>query len=284
MGIAPELIDVKDAVVEYRARGQAPKKVFDHLNLTISRGEFVAVCGETGCGKSTMLRLILGAERPASGHILIEGHELPRPDRHRGYVPQKYSLFPDKTVLDNITFGPEVEEFALLGRLLPRFRRRRGELRKQARAYLRQMGLNESDENKYPDQLSGGMQQRVAIAQALIMRPAILLMDEAFSALDPATRTGMQRLVRHLWAETGTTILFVTHNVAEAIYLGTRVVVLGRRPPEPASRVLLDIPVPASVRSVSGEPCRDEVERLAKVIEDAAMEGRVELEMAEFHG
>ena len=231
-----------------------------------------------------MLRLILGAERPTAGHILIEGRELPRPDRHRGYVPQKYSLFPDKTVLDNITFGPEMEEFGLAGVCCPGFTGGARELREQARAYLRQMGLQESDQHKYPDQLSGGMQQRVAIAQALIMRPAILLMDEAFSALDPATRTGMQRLVRHLWAETGTTILFVTHNIDEAVYLGTRVVVLGRRPPEPDSRLLLDLPVPSSVRAASGEPCRDEVERVARVIEDAAMEGRVELEMAEFHG
>jgi len=249
------------------------KKVLDNLNLTIEAGEFISVCGQTGCGKSTMLRLILGAERPTSGRVLIEGRELPRPDRHRGYVPQKYSLFPDRTVIDNITFGPEMEEFGILGRLTPAFRRRRRELRDEAHRFLRQMGLHESDANKYPDQLSGGMQQRVAIAQALIMRPKILLMDEAFSALDPATRLDMQRLVRKLWAETGTTILFVTHNVAESVYLGTRVVGLGK------ARVLFDVSVPDSARD-------QDRERFEKIVEEASLLAtsgeRLEFEVPEF--
>ena len=119
--MAEELIRLDGICVEYQVHGHAPKKVLDCLDLTIDRGEIIAVCGQTGCGKSTMLRLILGAERPLSGRVLIEGRELPRPDRNRGYVPQKYSLFPDKTVLDNITFGPEMEEFGLLGVVTPRF-------------------------------------------------------------------------------------------------------------------------------------------------------------------
>ena len=279
-----ELIRLDNVCVEYEVRGHAPKRVLEHLDLSIFSGQFVAVCGQTGCGKSTMLRMILGAERPASGRVLIDGLELPRPDRHRGYVPQKYSLFPDKTVLDNITFGPEMEEFGLLGRLTPRFFLRRAELRTLALQYLRQMGLQESDAGKYPDQLSGGMQQRVAIAQALIMKPKILLMDEAFSALDPTTRADMQRLVRTLWRETGTTILFVTHNIAEAIYLGTRVIVLGKRDPAGSARVMFDMEIPESIRMASGYPRRDELDRLTKLIEDAALDGRLELEMAEFGG
>jgi len=279
-----ELIHLEDLCVEYPVHGQSPKKVLDHLELGIFEGQFVAVCGQTGCGKSTMLRLILGAERPTSGRILIEGRELPRPDRHRGYVPQKYSLFPDKTVLDNITFGPETEEFGLWGRLTPRFLRRRAELRQAAYGYLRQMGLQESDAGKYPDQLSGGMQQRVAIAQALIMKPRILLMDEAFSALDPATRTDMQRLVRTLWRKTGTTILFVTHNIAEAIYLGNRVIVLGKESAAACVRVTLDAEIPESIRTASGYPRREELDRLMKAVEGAALGGRLELEMAEFGG
>ncbi len=279
-----EFIRLDDLCVEYNVHGHASKKVLEHLDLTICEGQFVAVCGQTGCGKSTMLRIVLGAERPTSGRVLIEGRELPRPDRHRGYVPQKYSLFPDKTVLDNITFGPEMEEFGLLGRLTPRFFRSRAELRRTAFGYLRQMGLQESDSGKYPDQLSGGMQQRVAIAQALIMKPKILLMDEAFSALDPATRGDMQKLVRRLWRETGTTILFVTHNLSEAVYLGTRVVVLGKESPEPSARVVLDVEVPDSIRNPDGYPRRDALDGLTRKIEDAAMEGRLELEMAEFGG
>jgi NitT/TauT family transport system ATP-binding protein len=279
-----ELIRLEDLCVEYQVKGHAPKKVLEHLDLSIIEGQFVAVCGQTGCGKSTMLRIILGAETPTNGRILIEGRELPRPDRNRGYVPQKYSLFPDKTVLDNITFGLEMEEFGLLGRLTPRFFRRRTELRQLAFSYLRQMGLQESDAGKYPDQLSGGMQQRVAIAQALIMRPRILLMDEAFSALDPATRSDMQKLVRRLWRETGTTILFVTHNLAEAVYLGTRVVVLGKESAERSAKVVLDIEIPDAIRASDGYPRRDVLDALTRKIQDAAMEGKLAVEMAEFGG
>lgn len=279
-----DLIQLDKIRVVYEIAGHPSKTVLDSLDLSIQPGEFVSVCGQTGCGKSTMLRLILGSERPTSGRILIDGEELPRPDRNRGYVPQKYSLFPDKTVLDNITFGPETEEFGLLGRFTPRFRSRRKELQETARSLLTQMGLQISDANKYPDQLSGGMQQRVAIAQALVMRPKILLMDEAFSALDPGTRSEMQRLVRTLWRETGTTVLFVTHNVAEAIFLGTRVVVLGKEAPDSSARVTLDMRIEESSRSSTGYPMREELERLMRVVEDAALGGKLELEMAEFAG
>src|SRR4051794_10682324 len=225
-----ELIRVDAVHVTYPIEGQAPKRVLDRVELTIEPGEFVSVAGQTGCGKSTLLRLILGAEHPTSGRVLIDGKEHHQPDRDRGYVPQKYSLFPDKTVLENIAFGPEMEQLRAFGFLFPEQRRRKAEIRKEALRYLLSMGLHERDGSKYPDQLSGGMQQRVAIAQALITRPKVLLMDEAFSALDPSTRSDMQKLIRKIWKETGTTILFVTHNIAEAIYLSSRVVVLGCPP------------------------------------------------------
>lgn len=276
------MIELRDVAVEYQTPGQPPRKVLENLNLTIRPGEFLAVCGQTGCGKSTMLRLILGAERPRRGKVLIEGRELLRPDRHRGYVPQKYSLFPDKTVLGNITFGPVMEEFGLFGRLTPRFHKRRRELRAKALSMLRQMGLDDSDAGKYPDQLSGGMQQRVAIAQALIMNPTVLLMDEAFSALDPVTRSDMQRLVRTLWARTGTTILFVTHNIAEAIYLGSRVVVLGRDTQQASSRVVADIEVPEAARDQWGQVSVHELDRLTRIIGASTPGSRVEFEMAGF--
>ncbi len=175
-----------------------------------------------------LLRLVLAEEMPTSGQVLVEGSPRKQPDRRCGYVPQKYSLFPDRTVLENITFGLEVTEIGFLGGFSPSRRTRRQEFQAEAIGYLRRMGLRESDASKYPHQLSGGMQQRVAIAQALIMQPKILLMDEAFSALDPGTRTGMQRLIKDLWRETGTTILFVTHNPREAVTLATRVIALGR--------------------------------------------------------
>jgi len=221
------------------------------------------VLGQTGCGKSTLLRLLLGSEQPTDGRILIDGREHKQPDRTRGYVPQKYSLFPDKTVLDNITFGPEVSEFGLWRRWTPAFRRRRAELRGEALHYLRRIGLSEADGKKYPDQLSGGMQQRVAIAQALMTKPRILLMDEAFSALDPATRKEMQRLIRSLWQASGTTILFVTHNTQEALHLGSRVIVLAKDSAESGSRVMLDFPVP--------DGCdQDEMSRMVHRLESAS--------------
>jgi NitT/TauT family transport system ATP-binding protein len=244
--IGMPLIRIDNASVAY---GSPSVPVLSDIDLQIREGEFVCLLGQTGCGKSTLLRLLLGSERPLRGRILIDGREHCQPDRTRGYVPQKYSLFPDRTVLRNITFGGEVSEFSLLGHLMPRYHRRRRELREEALGYLRRFGLRESDAGKYPDQLSGGMQQRVAIAQALMTKPRILLMDEAFSALDPSTRKDMQQLIRKLWRETGTTILFVTHNTHEALSLGTRIVVLAKASLDQGSHVMLDVPVP--------QPCHD---------------------------
>ena len=241
------LIRIENACVAY---GSPPRPVLSDIDLQIRTGEFVCLLGETGCGKSTLLRVILGSERPSRGRILIDGRELRQPDRTRGYVPQKYSLFPDRTVVHNITFGGELSEFSIFGHLTRRYYHRRRELREEALGYLRRLGLHESDAGKYPDQLSGGMQQRVAIAQALFTKPRILLMDEAFSALDPGTRKDMQQLIRELWRETGTTILFVTHNTHEALSLGTRIVVLGKESHDQASRVMLDVSVP--------QPCQDQ--------------------------
>jgi NitT/TauT family transport system ATP-binding protein len=254
------LIHIENVSIAY---GSPRRPVLDGTDLTIDEGEFVCVLGQTGCGKSTLLRLVLGCERPSEGRVLIDGREHSQPDRTRGYVPQKYSLFPDKTVLDNITFGPEVSEFSLFGRLTPRFYRRRRELRDKAMEYVRRIGLREADARKYPDQLSGGMQQRVAIAQALMTGPRILLMDEAFSALDPGTRRGMQRLIRELWESTGTTILFVTHNTQEALRLATRIIVLAKPSPEHGSRPVLDLRVP--------DPCpEDEIPWMVRRLENAS--------------
>ena len=242
---SPAMIQVQDVVVEYRQRAKAPKRILNGIALDIEEGEFVSIVGQTGCGKSTLLRLVLAEEMPTRGEVLIDGKSRTQPDRRCGYVPQKYSLFPDRTVLGNITFGLEVTEVGLLGGLSPVRRARRQEFRAEALGYLRRMGLHESDASKYPHQLSGGMQQRVAIAQALIMRPKILLMDEAFSALDPGTRAGMQRLIKDLWRETKTTILFVTHNPQEAVRLATRVIALGRQKgrEDEGAGVVLDLPV-----------------------------------------
>jgi NitT/TauT family transport system ATP-binding protein len=243
----PVMICVRDVVVEYGQPGKPAKRILNGVSLDIHPGEFVSIVGQTGCGKSTLLRLVLAEEMPTRGQVLVEDTPRKQPDRHCGYVPQKYSLFPDRTVLENITFGLEVTEIGIFGSFSPARRVRRQQFQAEALGYLRRMGLRESDAVKYPHQLSGGMQQRVAIAQALIMRPKILLMDEAFSALDPGTRAGMQRLIKDLWRETGTTILFVTHNPREAVTLATRVIALGRRgAEEDGANIVLDLSVPGT--------------------------------------
>jgi NitT/TauT family transport system ATP-binding protein len=241
----PTIICIQDVVVEYGQPGKPPKRILNGVNLDIQAGEFISIVGQTGCGKSTLLRLVLAEEMPTRGQVLVDGSPRKQPDRRCGYVPQKYSLFPDRTVLENITFGLEVTEIGVFGSFSPARRVRRQEFQLEAIGYLRRMGLRESDASKYPHQLSGGMQQRVAIAQALIMRPKILLMDEAFSALDPGTRAGMQRLIKDLWRETGTTVLFVTHNPREAVILATRVIALGRTGgDEDGANIVLNLSVP----------------------------------------
>src|SRR5580704_11596533 len=156
-------VRIQNVSVEYPVEGRGMRRILNGIDLEIVAGEFVSIVGQTGCGKSTLLRLILGEEMPTGGQVLVNGR-----------VPQRYSLFPDKTVLANITFGLEVSEFGPFSLLNPARSRRMREFRAEAIHYLRRTGLNEADGRKYPHQLSGGMQQRVAIAQALILKPPIL--------------------------------------------------------------------------------------------------------------
>jgi len=241
-------IALRDVGVAYAAGREGVKTVLSGINLEIAAGEFVAILGETGCGKSTMLRLILGQEFPTSGTVEVDSKPVKRIDSRCGYVPQKYSLFPDRTVLGNVMYGPENANSRFLGRLRPSYFRFRRALRNEARGYLERMGLRPQDMNKYPHQLSGGMQQRVAIAQALLMRPPVLLMDEAFSALDPSTRSSLQEQLHAIWHESRPTVVFVTHNTQEALLLGTRLILLGRHHEEQAQKnnVLLDMEIPTS--------------------------------------
>ncbi|MGI4830788.1 MAG: ABC transporter ATP-binding protein [Janthinobacterium lividum] len=242
-----ETIRVEGLQVRYKLAGNQYKTILDGLNLSIAEGEFVVLLGETGCGKSTLLRLMLGQEQPAAGSVTVAGRPVEHVDSRSGYVPQRYSLFPNRTVLGNLMIGPEMSQYHLLGRLKPGFRAFQRGLRGEAMEQLRRLGLHENDALKYPHQLSGGMQQRVAIAQALMMQPKILLMDEAFSALDPGTRGSLQRLLRAVWEERKPTVVFVTHNTAEALFLGTRVVVLARdreAGDAKGARVALDLQLP----------------------------------------
>ena len=205
------------------------KTVLHDIDLRVRKGELVSLIGPSGCGKSTLLRLVLGAEPPSAGRVLIGGQPVTGPARERGIVFQKYSLFPHLTVRDNIVFGLDLEEFTIPGRFYRylHYRKRKREYAERAQTYLERMQLAEAGD-KYPHQLSGGMRQRVAIAQASIMHPEILMMDEPFGALDDATRQEMQIFLLELWEETGMTIFFVTHDLEEALFLGTRILVLSQ--------------------------------------------------------
>lgn len=205
--------------------------IISDINLKVRPGEFVSIVGPTGCGKSTFFRTVLGSERPVGGKILVEGKEITQPDRDRGIVFQKYSLFPDKTVKQNVMFGLELEYYTLLGVALQKLTRgfykhsKQKEFEDMAEEYLNKVGLWSSKDN-YAYELSGGMSQRVAIAQTLIMKPKIVLMDEPLGALDSATRESMQVFILEQCRDAKSTVLFVTHDLNEAVYLGTRLVVI----------------------------------------------------------
>lgn len=204
--------------------------VLENISLDIAERAFVALVGPSGCGKTTFLRLLLGEERPTRGSILVGGKPLKaEPDADRGVVFQRYSVFPHLTVLDNVLIGREFEKARLTGRLFGTARRKAVE---EAAEMLAAVGLA-GHETKYPASLSGGMQQRLALAQALIRKPRILLLDEPFGALDPGIRADIHTLMRKLWHETALTVVMVTHDLSEAFRLGTRVIAFERQRDRP---------------------------------------------------
>lgn len=265
-------ISLRDVSVAYPCERGESKTVLSGIDLEIAAGEFVVVLGETGCGKSTLLRLVLGEESPTFGSVQVDGKPVTCVDSRCGYVPQKYSLFPDRTVMGNVMYGPENAQSGLLGRWRPSFRRYRRNLSDKARGSLERMGLRAQDFSKYPHQLSGGMQQRVAIAQALLMRPPVLLMDEAFSALDPSTRSRLQEQLHAIWFESRPTILFVTHNTQEALLLGTRLLLLGRYSEESRrnGNILLDMENPLARLPFARRAQSPELHRIQDQVKQAA--------------
>jgi len=187
------------------------------LSLDIAPGEFVCLLGPSGCGKSTLLGALAGHLATTSGRIRVDREPVDGPDPSRGLVFQHHTLFPWKRVVDNVAFGLQMKDV------------RAGERRTRAREMLASVGLGDFTE-RYPSQLSGGMQQRVEIARVLINRPTVLLMDEPFGALDALTRVKMQRLLLDVWARVRTTVVFVTHDIDEALFLADRIVVMSARP------------------------------------------------------
>ncbi|MGJ8513909.1 ABC transporter ATP-binding protein [Carnimonas bestiolae] len=204
--------------------------VLDNVAFEVEEGEFVTLVGPSGCGKSTFLKLLLGIESISGGTLKLDGRSIPNePGPDRGIVFQKYSVFSHLTVLGNVMFHGDLAASKLLGKA---FGKRRRALREAATAALEEVGLGAAL-NKYPHELSGGMQQRLAIAQALIAKPRILLLDEPFGALDPGIRKDMHALITRLWQEAGVTIFMVTHDVQEAFDLGTRLWVFDKKRHDP---------------------------------------------------
>ena len=199
--------------------------VLERINLEVAEQEFCAIVGASGCGKSTFLRLLLSEERPSGGEILIDGEPIAEePQADRGVVFQRYSVFPHLTVMENVILPVELAGSGLCGRF---FGARRRKAMAEAEELLERVGLSQA-RNAYPKTLSGGMQQRLAIAQALMPRPKVLLLDEPFGALDPGTRERMHEIILSLWQEEKMTVFMVTHDLKEGFKLGTRVLVFDK--------------------------------------------------------
>lgn len=202
--------------------------VLKDVNLQVEQGEFVCVVGASGSGKSTLLRLIAGLERPTSGLIEVDGKQVTGPGADRGMVFQDYTLYPWLTVQKNVEFGLKLQGVEP------------NERREQASYYLNMVGLVDFSQ-ALPKELSGGMKQRVAIARALTSQPKILLMDEPFGALDVQTKENMQQFMLELWESTGTSILMITHDVREAVFLSERIYVMSDRPGSIQSEISIDL-------------------------------------------
>ena len=236
---------------------QGPVTALRNIEFEVRQREFISVIGPSGCGKSTLIRIVSGLESCSSGAVLIDGKPVVGPGPDRGMVFQAYTLFPWLTVKANVMFGPSMKGVP------------QAEAEKQANEWLRLVGLTQFAEH-YPNQLSGGMKQRVAIARALANQPRILLMDEPFGALDAQTRASMQAHLLKIWASVDITILFITHDLDEAIYLSDRIVVLGAHPGRVLEIIEVPVPRPRSTEQFLSGPCLATKARLEELIHHRA--------------
>lgn len=253
-------VGLTDICLSYRTQSGERMLALDHINLQVKAGEFLCIVGPSGCGKSTLLHLIAGLHKQTSGQVLIDGKEVQGPGTDRILIFQELGLFPWLKVGENVEFGMKMKGIG------------KEEREEKIRYYLRLVHLSQFKDS-YTHQLSGGMRQRVALARALATEPDVLLMDEPFAALDAQTRDLLHDELERIWAETGRTIIFVTHNVREAIRLGDRVVLLTFRPGRvkrefpvdlPRPRVLEDMHVAHAASEILGE-LREEINRSLEV-------------------
>jgi len=230
-----------------------------YIDFDVAPGEFVILLGPSGCGKSTLLYMMAGLEHPTSGSVLAHGLEITAPSSDRVLIFQEASLFPWLSVADNVTFGLSLKGGS------------KAERRKLAEALLQEVGLVDSAD-KRPDQLSGGMRQRVAVARALALRPSILMMDEPFAALDVQTRSKMQGFLQQIWRESGASVVLVTHSIEEAIALADRVIVFTARPGRVKEIVPVDLPRPRNPRDPAFRDLQDRLADLLAEEVDSAFE------------
>lgn len=224
------LVEIDRVTIAF-GKGAKTHKAVEETSIRIEPGEFVCILGPSGCGKSTLLNSVAGYVKPNSGEVRVDGDRVTKPGPDRGMVFQQYSLFPWKTVRENVAFGPKIAgESATAAEAI-------------ANTFLDMVGLSRFA-NRYPAELSGGMQQRVGIARALANYPRVLLMDEPFGALDAQTRLMMQESLLNIWKEFGTTVLFITHDVDEAIFLADRVLVMSASPGRIIADIAVDLPRP----------------------------------------
>ncbi|MCF8034569.1 MAG: ABC transporter ATP-binding protein [Desulfarculaceae bacterium] len=240
-------LELQGLVKNFPAQGGgAEVPVLDGLAATVERGRLVSLIGPSGCGKTTLLRIIAGLEQADQGRVLLEGGAITGPSAKVGMVFQQYALLPWRTCLGNVELGLEMAGQGAAMR------------RERARGYLDAFGLGEFA-GRYPHQLSGGMQQRVAIARTLILGPQVVLMDEPFGSLDSQTRNALQEFLLQVWSGQGDTIVFVTHNVDEAVFLSDEVLVLSARPARVLERFSITEPRPRDRTSEASNAIRREI-------------------------
>jgi NitT/TauT family transport system ATP-binding protein len=263
-------VGLSEICLSYRTQDGERLLALDHINLQVRAGEFVCIVGPSGCGKSTLLHLIAGLQAQTSGQVLVDGHPGQGPGTDRILIFQEHGLFPWLTVGENVEFGMKMKGV------------RKAERTEKIQHYLRLVHLAKF-EKSYIHQLSGGMRQRIAIARALATEPDVLLMDEPFGALDAQTRDLLHDELERIWSDTGRTIIFVTHNVREAVRLGDRVVLLTFRPGRVKSEFPVELPRPRSLedpevalaaRAVLDE-LREEINRSHEVEYNAGVKPRI---------
>ncbi len=229
------MIDIRGVTKTFQ-RGERRVQALGPIDLSVARGEFVTILGPSGCGKTTLLHILGGFETASSGTVTAGGRAVTGPGRDRGMVFQEATLFPWRSVQDNVAWPMQVAGEG------------KARARERARELLDRVGLARFAE-AYPGELSGGMRQRAALARTLAMEPSVLLMDEPFGALDAQTREVMQEELTRLWQATGLTVIFITHDISEAIFLGDRVVVMGASPGRVVADTRIELPRPRDART-----------------------------------